>query len=306
MRRVLILLVPLALLSACGGPSASVAPTAAPTTVPPSVPPTSAPTTVPTAAPPTIAPINTPTAAPTAPQTTAAPTSAPTAASAPAATALGTAPVTGTLTEAAPYYTLDLPPGGVVSGTLAVDAAASAPIKLVLLDKDQKFVVDQLVEPGQRGALVRIFPSSYSGTVYLTLQSNGRGQFTLQAQVVGQNDAGGGKDAGDTIGQALPIQPGDHQGLLGDDDQSDFYSLDLPKGSGTLTVTVLSDGVQDHTVKLALFNEAQTFVTDVTAPFTTRDPVPLVWALPPEQSGRWYLLVSGKGSYRLTVHLGGS
>lgn len=296
MRRVPILLALLVLLGACGGPSASPAPTAAPTAPPPTaaLPPTAAPTAPPPTAAPTAAPTSTPPA-----------TAAPTAASAPAALPLGTEPVTGTFKEPAPFYTLDLPPGGVVSGTLAVDAAASAPIKLVLLDKDQKFVTDQLVEPGKRGALLRIFPSSYSGAVYLTLQSFGQGQFTLQAQAVGQNDAGGGRDAGDTAGQALPIQPGDHQGLLGDDDQSDFYSLELPRGAGTLTMTLLSDGAQDHTVKLALFDEAQKFVADVTAPFSASSPVPLVWALPREQSGRWYLSVSGKGSYRLTVRLAG-
>lgn len=299
MRRVPILLALLVLLGACGGPSASPAPTAAPTA--PTAPP---PTAAPTAPPPTAAPTSTPTAAPTS-APTAGPTTAPTAASAPAALPLGTEPVTGTFKEPAPFYTLALPPGGVVSGTLAVEAAASAPIKLVLLDKDQKFVTDQLVEPGKRGALLRIFPSSYSGAVYLTLQSFGQGQFTLQVQAVGQNDAGGGRDAGDTAGQALPIQPGEHQGLLGDDDQSDFYSLELPRGAGTLTMTLLSDGAQDHTVKLALFDEAQKFVADVTAPFSAGAPVPLVWALPPEQSGRWYLSVSGKGSYRLTVRFAG-
>lgn len=217
---------------------------------------------------------------------------------------LGTEPVTGTFKEPAPYYTLDLPPGGIVSGTLAVDAAASWPIKLVLLDKDQKYVTDQLVEPGKRGTLLRVFPSSYSGTVYLTLQSYGQGQFTLQAQAASQDDAGSGKDAGGAIDQALPLQLGDYQGLLGDDDQSDFYSLDLPKGASTLTMTVISDGAQDHTVKLGLFNQAQAFITDVTAPFSAKTPVPLVWALPAEQSGRWYILVSGKGSYHLTVRLG--
>lgn len=267
MRRPVTLLALLALLSACG----SQAPTAQP-----------------------------PTAAPTAPATLA-PTRPASPTTAPAGTPIGDAPVQGELTGQLPHYQLSVPAGGVVTATLALDAAAPRPAKLILLDKDQRFVVDRLVDPGQRGALTRIFPDSYSGALYLVLE--GQGRYTLEARAAAQSDGAGGRDAGAAAAQALPLAPGAYQGLLGDEDQADFYSLELPQGGAALTATLESDRAQGHTVKLALLNPGQTFVTDVTVPFDHPAPLPLVWRLEPGQGGRWYLLVTGKGGYRLTIQL---
>lgn len=311
MRRVPILLALLILLGACGGPSAGPAPTAAPTAPSPTAAPTAIPPTAVPTAPSTAAPTTQPpTFAPAAPVRPASPTPAPNAqptaatpTSTPAGILLGNTPVQGELTGAPPYYQLSVPAGGIVTATLTVDPAAPRPVKLILLDKNQRFIVDRLVEAGQTGPLSRIFPDTYGGTVYLVLE--GQGRFTLQAQAAEQNDGSGTRDAGGTFAQALPLAPGDYQGLLGDEDQADFYSLELPQSAGVLSATLESDRAHEHTVKLALFNPGQTFVTDVTVPFDAPAPLPLVWRLEAGQGGRWYLLVTGKGNYRLHIRFNG-
>jgi hypothetical protein len=71
----------------------------------------------------------------------------------------------------------------------------------------------------------------YFAHVYTTA-GGGLGQYNLDITVSGQNDAGTGNDAGDTIGDATPITPGTYEGWMDSDDWEDWYSFSANSGQG--------------------------------------------------------------------------
>ncbi|MFO8132585.1 MAG: PPC domain-containing protein [Thermoplasmatota archaeon] len=58
------------------------------------------------------------------------------------------------------------------------------------------------------------------------------GSYELDVSVTGQNDAGTGGDAGNSMSSAASISPGSYEGYLDSDDWSDWYSFDASSGQG--------------------------------------------------------------------------
>ncbi|MEA2054744.1 MAG: PPC domain-containing protein, partial [Candidatus Thermoplasmatota archaeon] len=77
----------------------------------------------------------------------------------------------------------------------------------------------------------------------------GKGSYTMDVSLVGQNDAGSGKDAGNTIGTAMSISSGSYFGYLDAYDWEDWYSFNANTGQG-IKVTLECPSKTDFDVHL--------------------------------------------------------
>jgi len=74
-----------------------------------------------------------------------------------------------------------------------------------------------------------------TGFYYLNIYSNddeSRTEYTLSVQLTGQNDAGTGSDAGNSIGAATSITQGYYEGYMDYQDVEDWYSFEVASGTG--------------------------------------------------------------------------
>ncbi len=193
------------------------------------------------------------------------------------------------------FYKLDMPKGAVVNAILSVDAGSPDPAKLTMYDEKQSYITNITVAVGKSDTLSHIFNNEGGTTVYLVLQGNS--SVSLQATAMPQNDGGTGVDAGDTTDTATPVSLGSLSGLLGDDDNQDFYLITLPKSGGTLSVIYKTN----DNVKLTILNEKAGYVNDTQAARNDDKPASIETILPAEEGGKWYLEFSGSGAYTSTV-----
>ena len=82
-----------------------------------------------------------------------------------------------------------------------------------------------------------------------TEASGGEGQYNLDIVLNGQNDAGTGNDAGDSITDALSIGPGTYTGYMDSTDWEDWYSFNANSGEG-IFVTVNPLEKSDYDIHL--------------------------------------------------------
>ena len=64
------------------------------------------------------------------------------------------------------------------------------------------------------------------------ISGDGVGQYTFDVDIVGQNDALSGNDAGDDFASATSISPGVHDGYLDMNDEEDWYKFNANSGQG--------------------------------------------------------------------------
>lgn len=75
-------------------------------------------------------------------------------------------------------------------------------------------------------------PAEFSGDYYVHVFQGSPGGYTLELAKVMQNDGISGADAGGRSPGALEITPGESVGgIIGDLDESDWYSFEIPSGS---------------------------------------------------------------------------
>lgn len=191
------------------------------------------------------------------------------------------------------YYRLDVPVGGVVTSTIKVDGQSPQGLSVILYDKNQSFLKSINLAPGETGMLGYQFGLPNGG--HVVWEMSGNALFSLTGSAIEQADAGSKGDAGDDFGQAVNAKLGTLAGSLGDADMTDYFSLDVPKKGGTLTVDAKTNG----DVQLQLFDETQNYLNNASASSNT--PVSLNRILNSEQGGRWFVRVDGTGSYDLTL-----
>ena len=81
----------------------------------------------------------------------------------------------------------------------------------------------------------KTYTADETGNYYVKVYANegaGAGDYTLSVTLKGQNDAGTGGDAGDSINDATHIEPGTYTGYMGYTDQEDWYSFTVNAGEG--------------------------------------------------------------------------
>jgi len=79
------------------------------------------------------------------------------------------------------------------------------------------------------------YTSDYTGRWFLNISyvsGTDEGQYSFTVDLVGQNDAGTGDDAGDTFADATLITLGTYNGFLDMNDAYDWYKFDVADGDG--------------------------------------------------------------------------
>jgi len=138
------------------------------------------------------------------------------------------------------------------------------------------------------------------------------GSYTLDVSLVGQNDAGSGKDAGDSIDSAMAITPGSYDGYLDSTDWADWYSFTANSGQG-IKVTLKCPDKSDFDVHL--YNPSGKWV--YSAQWYGDDTL----EYPADASGTWKIKIDafpgwdtskwpsnyflyGSGAYQMTLEVG--
>ncbi len=141
------------------------------------------------------------------------------------------------------------------------------------------------------------------------------GSYELNLAVSGQDDAGSGGDAGNSIDNAASVSPGSYQGYLDSNDWSDWYSFDAGNGEGIIVDLKIKGIKSDFDVHLynpdgEMVHEAMYYGDD-----TLEYPADMsgTWTIeidiwPGYDESKWpddYFLY-GSGPYEFELQVGGS
>ncbi|MBC7129000.1 MAG: PPC domain-containing protein [Thermoplasmatales archaeon] len=138
------------------------------------------------------------------------------------------------------------------------------------------------------------------------------GGYTFDVKIEGQNDAGTGKDAGNSISQATKITPGTYNGYMDMNDWEDWYSFDVSAGQG---IKVEISPMQKSDFDIHLYDPSGNWV--YSAQYYGDDTL----EYPVDKSGTWYIKIDmfpgwdkskwpenyflyGSGVYKLTLTVG--
>lgn len=143
-----------------------------------------------------------------------------------------------------------------------------------------------------------------------------KGDYTLTLTLSGENDAGKGVDAGDDIGTATPITPGEYSGYMSYTDDEDWYSFNANNGQG-IFITVEPEERKEGDFDIHLYNPSGKLVDYEM--YYGEDTL----EYPADVSGTWRFKIStwpgwdtskwpdnyflyGSGVYQMSLSVGGS
>ncbi|RLF50569.1 MAG: hypothetical protein DRN11_04420, partial [Thermoplasmata archaeon] len=201
--------------------------------------------------------------------------------------------------------------------TIAITITPTADFDIELVDSNAE-VVASSSNTGTSAESIS-YEATYTGNYYLHIyakEGSGEGEYTMDIALQGQNDAGSGGDAGNSMAQALSISPGDYSGFLDATDTEDWYSFQVSSGQG-IFITLESPMFSDFNVWLYDPNgnlvHQGTYYGDDSIEY------------PADVGGTWYIKIDifpgwdpkwdeypipfykyGSGAYKLSLSLGGS
>ena len=160
------------------------------------------------------------------------------------------------------------------------------------------------------------FTADQTGQFFVGITGSNSNSYTLDVTLSNQNDAGTGSDAGDSIGSASSISPGDYSGYLSSSDVEDWYSFSASSGQG-IFVTLESVELREGDFDVHLYNPSGDLVHS--AMYYGEDNL----EYPADSSGTWKIKIDmfpgwdqskwpddyflyGSGSYTLSLSVGGS
>jgi hypothetical protein len=193
-------------------------------------------------------------------------------------------------------FNVDLPKtGGVLNISLKT---ADGNVKLSVYDEGRNYLGEMTADKNnpEPGVFQHVLAAGQGGHWFLAM--SGSGAYAMNAAFGKQNDAGSGKDAGGDFDSALTIKPGNYSGLVGGPDTDDQYAFDLGKTGGVLSVTVKTP---DGAVKGTIYDEGRNYIGEISADKTKTGATSYRYVLAEAQGGRWFLDVTGEGSYAFTV-----
>lgn len=117
------------------------------------------------------------------------------------------------------------------------------------------------------------------------------GHYTLDVTLQGQNDAGSGNDAGNTMESAMSISPGAYEGYLDANDWEDWYTFSVSSGQGIkIALTVIGE---KSDFDIYLYNPSGEMVMESTwyAQNPNNPDGDDVIEYPADASGTWYLKI---------------
>ncbi len=152
--------------------------------------------------------------------------------------------------------------------------------------------------PGGAETMTAVLNGEQGGDWFLRV--TGSGTYRLDVSATSQNEAGSGTDAGADIATAVSAEPGTINGQLGDDDDGDFYAIDLPAGAVvTMSLAVSADSPGGVNLRLL---EQGTEVDRVSAQPGGSDEVTMTLA---NEAGTGHLELWGAdSSYEITLTVG--
>ncbi|NIA10631.1 MAG: hypothetical protein GWP10_13115 [Nitrospiraceae bacterium] len=140
------------------------------------------------------------------------------------------------------------------------------------------------------------------------------GNYTMDISLVGQNDAGSGSDAGNSIDSAMAISPGTYDGYLDSNDWEDWYSFTANSGQG-IKVTLKCPDKSDFDIHLYNPSGKWVYSENWYGDKTLEYPADVsgTWKIkldifPGWDTSKWpsnYFLY-GSGAYEMTLSIGGS
>ncbi|NLD71349.1 MAG: hypothetical protein GX649_01375 [Chloroflexi bacterium] len=203
----------------------------------------------------------------------------------------------GTLAEGdADWFEIPLPAGALVNITLSAGNNAN-PLSIAVYDAAEDHLwSESAVGKGQAVQYTRIVGPE--DTLYVELDG-GTGDYTIEVALDTQDDAGSGGDAGDAITDATEIAPtGTFEGIAGDGDAEDWYTLDLPDGAVLdLAFTPAEDAEGLAVIVLDPDQDEMWSAYDVSVRGES-----LHWVFSGEDGGPYYVQVFlGRGAYTLDV-----
>ena len=195
------------------------------------------------------------------------------------------------------FYRFDVPAGGVVTLTLAVEAGSPQPLNLRFYDQQQAAQASLDVPVGQADSLMYVFPQSMQGTMFVSI--HGLGTFEFNAQVAAQSDAAAAQDApaGD-FNEALEVVPGSYTGILGDLDDEDLYVFEVPQSGARLN---LQTSLQSGDIDVQIFDNDQGYQNNDNV--NPAEPIALTRLIEGDVGGRWYVRFRGEGTYTWELEL---
>jgi len=201
-------------------------------------------------------------------------------------------------------FTFEVPAGSVVTVDASADAQNTGPLELSFGpggDGSQRIQLD----PGQKSTPSRYVTSSDGGGSWaIDLISNAGDSVTLLVDAPLQADGGDSGDAGENASTARPVDPsGHHDGLLGNEDKEDWYTIPLG-GGDIVAVTIdapMTEGFGAGGVVVDLvYNGTSVAGVDVNAGAEES----FVQIFAQDQTGEAYLRVSGSGPYGFALETG--
>jgi hypothetical protein len=161
------------------------------------------------------------------------------------------------------------------------------------------------------------YTADATGFYFLHVYANdgaGTGDYTINLALSGQNDAGIGGDAGDTIQAATPLTPGEYTGYMESSDVEDWYSFQANTGQG---INVRVEPLERSDYDIHLYNPSGELV--YSAMYYGEDTL----EYPADASGTWKIKLDmfpgwdaskwpdnyflyGSGAYELDLAIGGT
>ncbi|MDI6829113.1 MAG: hypothetical protein QME62_11585, partial [Armatimonadota bacterium] len=142
---------------------------------------------------------------------------------------------------------------------------------------------------------------------YLFVSAHKGGSYRFTLEVVPQNDAGTGKDAPAAFHKALPISGGVIKGMLGNDDEEDYFKFTASPGQ-TIVIEFKADFSRfDKTmdsIKLDLLAPYQSGLESVRS-YGSKE-VLTYGPLPENEAGEMRISVTGEGDYEFSIPLLGA
>ena len=166
------------------------------------------------------------------------------------------------------------------------------------------------------------YTADYTGRFYfqiLFVSGTGEGQYTFDVDILGQNDAGIGNDAGDSFAAATTISPGYYTGYLDMNDEEDWYKFNANSGQGIHFTLEMKQTAYLSDFDIYLYNPSGNLVhyesyyyddelqypADVSGEWRIKVDIYPGWTDIPNPT-EWDYYTYGSGPYELTFALEGS
>jgi len=156
----------------------------------------------------------------------------------PRAEAITPGPVTGRVSYDDPrdFYRFHIAGGDIVRVTMQPSWGVEK-VQVWLLDNEGSVLEDLSLE--DQTELVRLTPVELGEQDWF-LKVAGHDSYGFALDIAHQNDAGQGQDAPRDYEHGLPVEPGDIEGMLGNDDEADAYRFRMTAGQ-TIEVQFQAD-----------------------------------------------------------------